>query len=109
VENPRDKVAALRVLQLLPGFGSTTARRVIEQVEGIGDVVRALTDFRAPPSAGAGTTEDIEEERRLLYVAMTRAKDHLHPSPLKGSSAASRRSMATTIYAARTRFIPLRS
>jgi DNA helicase II / ATP-dependent DNA helicase PcrA len=26
----------------------------------------------------AGTTEDLEEERRLLYVAMTRAKDNLH-------------------------------
>jgi DNA helicase-2/ATP-dependent DNA helicase PcrA len=26
----------------------------------------------------AGTTEDLEEERRLLYVAMTRAKDDRH-------------------------------
>jgi DNA helicase-2/ATP-dependent DNA helicase PcrA len=25
-----------------------------------------------------GCAEDIEEERRLLYVAMTRAKEHLH-------------------------------
>jgi DNA helicase-2/ATP-dependent DNA helicase PcrA len=25
-----------------------------------------------------GTTEELEEERRLLYVAMTRAKEHLH-------------------------------
>jgi superfamily I DNA/RNA helicase len=25
-----------------------------------------------------GTTAEIEEERRLLYVAMTRAKDNLH-------------------------------
>jgi DNA helicase-2/ATP-dependent DNA helicase PcrA len=25
-----------------------------------------------------GTSEEIEEERRLLYVAMTRARDHLH-------------------------------
>jgi DNA helicase-2/ATP-dependent DNA helicase PcrA len=25
-----------------------------------------------------GTTEEIEEERRLLYVAMTRAKEQLH-------------------------------
>ena len=25
-----------------------------------------------------GTTKEIEEERRLLYVAMTRAKNHLH-------------------------------
>jgi DNA helicase-2/ATP-dependent DNA helicase PcrA len=25
-----------------------------------------------------GTSEELEEERRLLYVAMTRAKEHLH-------------------------------
>ena len=25
-----------------------------------------------------GTREQVEEERRLLYVAMTRAKEHLH-------------------------------
>jgi DNA helicase-2/ATP-dependent DNA helicase PcrA len=32
-----------------------------------------------PSDLGAGTTEELEEERRLLpYVAMTRAKDDLH-------------------------------
>ena len=31
-----------------------------------------------PSDLATGTTEEIEEERRLLYVAMTRAKDHLH-------------------------------
>ncbi|TIO91554.1 MAG: ATP-dependent helicase, partial [Mesorhizobium sp.] len=31
-----------------------------------------------PADLGVGTKEDIEEERRLLYVAMTRAKDSLH-------------------------------
>ena len=31
-----------------------------------------------PSDLGAGTTAEIEEERRLLYVAMTRAKDSLH-------------------------------
>ena len=30
-----------------------------------------------PSDLGTGCTEDIEEERRLLYVAMTRAKDQL--------------------------------
>jgi superfamily I DNA/RNA helicase len=29
---------------------------------------------------GTSTTEELEEERRLLYVAMTRAKDDLHLS-----------------------------
>ena len=31
-----------------------------------------------PSDLGVGTTHEIEEERRLLYVAMTRAKDQLH-------------------------------
>ena len=31
-----------------------------------------------PSDLGVGTTAEIEEERRLLYVAMTRASDHLH-------------------------------
>src|SRR4029453_1513306 len=31
-----------------------------------------------PADLATRTTEEIEEERRLLYVAMTRAKDHLH-------------------------------
>jgi DNA helicase-2/ATP-dependent DNA helicase PcrA len=31
-----------------------------------------------PSDLGVGTLAEIEEERRLLYVAMTRAKDDLH-------------------------------
>jgi DNA helicase-2/ATP-dependent DNA helicase PcrA len=31
-----------------------------------------------PSDIAAGSSEQIEEERRLLYVAMTRASDHLH-------------------------------
>lgn len=31
-----------------------------------------------PSDMSTGTSADIEEERRLLYVAMTRAKEHLH-------------------------------
>jgi DNA helicase-2/ATP-dependent DNA helicase PcrA len=31
-----------------------------------------------PSDMSTGSAEDIEEERRLLYVAMTRAKEHLH-------------------------------
>jgi DNA helicase-2/ATP-dependent DNA helicase PcrA len=31
-----------------------------------------------PSDMATGSTDEIEEERRLLYVAMTRARDHLH-------------------------------
>ena len=37
-----------------------------------------VVDGCIPSDLGAGTSDEIEEERRLLYVAMTRAKDDLH-------------------------------
>ncbi|MBG0793069.1 ATP-dependent helicase [Methylocystis sp. H62] len=60
-----------------------------------------------PSDLGAGTSAEIEEERRLLYVAMTRAKDSLSlivPQRFftHGQSATGDRH----VYASRTRFIP---
>ncbi len=37
-----------------------------------------VVDGCIPSDMATGSAEDIEEERRLLYVAMTRAKEHLH-------------------------------
>ena len=37
-----------------------------------------VVDGCIPSDMATGTQEELEEERRLLYVAMTRAKDHLH-------------------------------
>ena len=37
-----------------------------------------VVDGCIPSDMATGTAEEIEEERRLLYVAMTRARDHLH-------------------------------
>ena len=37
-----------------------------------------VVDGCIPSDMSTGTTEEIEEERRLLYVAMTRAKEQLH-------------------------------
>ena len=37
-----------------------------------------VVDGCIPSDMGTGTTEEVEEERRLLYVAMTRARDELH-------------------------------
>src|SRR6266566_6927227 len=60
-----------------------------------------------PSDLSTGTMAEIEEERRLLYVAMTRAKDNLHlivPQRFftHGQSAKGDRH----VYASRTRFIP---
>jgi DNA helicase-2/ATP-dependent DNA helicase PcrA len=40
--------------------------------------VLALYDGNMPADMAAGSTESIDEERRLLYVAMTRARRELH-------------------------------
>jgi DNA helicase-2/ATP-dependent DNA helicase PcrA len=59
-----------------------------------------------PSDLATGTTEEIEEERRLLYVAMTRAKDHLHlVVPQRFFAHQQRSGGAHHMYAARTRFI----
>ena len=60
-----------------------------------------------PSDLATGSLEEIEEERRLLYVAMTRARDELtlvapqrfyvHGQPKNGDR---------SVFAARTRFIP---
>jgi DNA helicase-2/ATP-dependent DNA helicase PcrA len=60
-----------------------------------------------PSDLGTGASAEIEEERRLLYVAMTRAKDDLHlllPQRffVHGQPALGDRH----VYASRTRFIP---
>jgi DNA helicase-2/ATP-dependent DNA helicase PcrA len=66
-----------------------------------------VVDGCIPSDLGTGTTEELEEERRLLYVAMTRAKDDLHlilPQRffVHGQSIQGDRHL----YASRTRFIP---
>lgn len=56
---------------------------------------------------GTGESADIEEERRLLYVAMTRARDHLHVvTPQRFYVQQQRRLGDKNVYAIRTRFIP---
>ena len=37
-----------------------------------------VVDGCIPSDMATGSTDELEEERRLLYVAMTRAKEHLH-------------------------------
>jgi superfamily I DNA/RNA helicase len=60
-----------------------------------------------PSDLAVGSTSEIEEERRLLYVAMTRAKDHLHIIVPQRFYAHQQRSNGDRhMYAMRTRFIP---
>ena len=60
-----------------------------------------------PSDLAAGETAEIEEERRLLYVAMTRAKDQLHLMvPQRFFTHGQRNLGDRHVYAQRTRFIP---
>jgi DNA helicase-2/ATP-dependent DNA helicase PcrA len=60
-----------------------------------------------PSDLATGSTPEIEEERRLLYVAMTRAKDHLHMIvPHRFFAHQQRMNGDRHMYAQRTRFIP---
>lgn len=52
VENPRDKVAGFRVLQLLPGVGPNSAQRVLDHVAQAPSPLEALRDAPPPPRAG---------------------------------------------------------
>lgn len=69
--------------------------------------VMNVVDGCIPSDLGAGTTAELEEERRLLYVAMTRAKDDLHlVVPQRFFTHAQNAKGDRHIYASRSRFIP---
>jgi DNA helicase-2/ATP-dependent DNA helicase PcrA len=60
-----------------------------------------------PSDLATGSTAELEEERRLLYVAMTRAKDDLHIVVPQRFYVTQQAKMGDrNVFAARTRFIP---
>jgi DNA helicase II / ATP-dependent DNA helicase PcrA len=72
-------------------------------------IVRILNavDGCIPSDRATGTSEEIEEERRLLYVAMTRAKDELDVIvPQRFFTHQQAKLGDRHVYASRSRFIP---
>jgi DNA helicase-2/ATP-dependent DNA helicase PcrA len=66
-----------------------------------------VVDGCMPSDLGAGTSADLEEERRLLYVAMTRARDDLNLFvPQRFFTHGQQARGDRHVYASRTRFIP---
>jgi DNA helicase II / ATP-dependent DNA helicase PcrA len=60
-----------------------------------------------PSDLATGTSAEIEEERRLLYVAMTRARDHLHlVIPQRFFTHGQHARGDRHVFAARSRFVP---
>jgi DNA helicase-2/ATP-dependent DNA helicase PcrA len=65
-----------------------------------------VVDGCIPSDMSTGSSDDIEEERRLLYVAMTRAKEQLHLVVPNRFFIKQQAQMGDRhVYAARTRFI----
>ena len=66
-ENPRDRIAGFRVLQLLPGFGPKHAGRVLDALAQDPDPVRALSDL-SPPPRGAEDWRPFADMMRRLHL-----------------------------------------
>ena len=66
-----------------------------------------VVDGCIPSDLATGTAAEIEEERRLLYVAVTRARDELHLiTPQRFFTHGQRAFGDRHVYALRSRFIP---
>ena len=69
VENPRDRVAGFRVLQLLPGVGPSTAAEFLDRLSETTDIATAFDGYRPPSRAincwldFARLTQDIRGEQ----------------------------------------------
>ena len=66
-ENPRDRVAGFRVIQLIPGCGPATAGRLIDRVRDADDALRAIDAF-VPPAAAAAHWPAFAETIRLVRL-----------------------------------------
>ena len=65
-----------------------------------------VVDGCLPSDLATGTAQELEEERRLLYVAMTRARDELHLiTPQRFFVTQQQKHGDRHIYAQRTRFV----
>src|SRR5881394_1098176 len=64
-QNPRDRVAGFRVMQLLPGVGPLSAERVLDRLAEAADPLRALADIAAPPRAGGDWADFVATLQQL--------------------------------------------
>jgi DNA helicase II / ATP-dependent DNA helicase PcrA len=52
-QNPRGRMAGLRVAQLVPGIGTASAKRLLDAVATAADPSTAMHSFKPPPAAAA--------------------------------------------------------
>ena len=64
-QNPRDRVAGFRLLQLMPGVGPSSAQRVLDQMAEHPEPVAALSNIAAPPRSGNHWVSFVEALQQL--------------------------------------------
>jgi len=83
-ENPRDRVAGFRVLQLLPGIGPTTAAKILDQLAGLSDLkdLSAIEPPKATAEDWAGFTKlfkEIQKPKKTWPAEMYLARKWYEP------------------------------
>jgi len=68
-QNPRDRVAGFRVLQLLPGIGPSTAKRVLDDMVNKQEAFSILTSFKAPAAAAEHWTSFSDVVRQVAQAS----------------------------------------
>ena len=63
-QNPRDRVAGFRLLQMLPGIGPQTAAKILDTIATDPEPLQSLAEIPPPPKSG----EDWPALRTLLFA-----------------------------------------
>jgi DNA helicase-2/ATP-dependent DNA helicase PcrA len=85
VQNPRDRVAGFRLMQLLPGVGPTSAQRVLDAMADKPDPLTALSNIPAPPRSGddwtafVGALQSIQQGRAAWPAEIELARRWYEP------------------------------
>ena len=59
-QNPRDRVAGFRLLQMLPGIGPKTAGNILDTIVADPEPLMALAEIPPPPKTGADWTAFVQ-------------------------------------------------
>ena len=64
-QNPRSRMAGLRVAQLVSGIGTTSAKRLLDAIAESVDAAQTIASFKPPPAARAAWDEFVALYRTL--------------------------------------------
>ncbi|MFL9925886.1 ATP-dependent helicase [Herbaspirillum lusitanum] len=116
--NPNGRMAGFRVLQLIPGVGPATARKVLDQMAIAGDPVDALQNFTPPANialewqAFADTYDLMRRAGRQWPTDLNAARDwylpqleHKYEDPVARSADIEQLTQLAAGYASREKFL----